>query len=531
MNIIDDFLLRRFFSQFAIALPFLLLIIVMQYMLKFFEDIVGKGVGVWVFAKLFFYFGIYLLPLALGLAVLLAALMTYGTLGEHSELVALKAAGFSPLRLLRPVFFAILFLSMASFYANSYYIPEVNLKAFLLLHNIRFKNPAFSLPEKQFYGGVPGYSIRVENRTPSGALQDIVIYKNQSKISKERVVVTAEHGQMKVDKKNDVLFLDLYTGHIYQERARQQGTFWRDFIHSDFAHMTMRFDLASYRLTRSNKRIHSHLRYGKKVNEIFQDVDSILYDIDSLNRESEDRFLSFFSLHLGYKGKPVRLPREFSTRSQKGLFTRGDEKVRSGSGEDLLLEKFSKNTPFSKQERAVFSVSGQVEKKSLEEKDFPVQEVDSSLSVGYKVKEASTEAIFRDLWRQHNNISDIAQKGALNRVSFAMNGYLHHTSSIESRRKRIYRLELEAYNRWALAMSCLFFFIIGASMGIIIRRGGLGLPVIITVSAFILFYVVTVITAKQAQQGLIDTVFAAFSANIVLCCISIGLFIRALRES
>ncbi len=177
MKKLDKLILKAFFGPFILTFAVVEFILLTQYMLKYLDELVGKNLGGEVFGELLFYFSINMAPVALPLAVLLSSLMTFGTLGEHNELTAIKTSGITLTRILRPVFIAVSFITVGAFFFNNNVVPKANLKAYSLLWDIRQKKPAMNFKEGAFYNGIPGYSIKVNKKMNDGqTLGDVMIY-------------------------------------------------------------------------------------------------------------------------------------------------------------------------------------------------------------------------------------------------------------------------------------------------------------------------------------------------------------------
>src|SRR6187402_3179478 len=166
MKKIDKLVLKAFIGPFILTFLVVVFILLMQHMLKYFDDIIGKGLGMDVIGQLLFYFAIFMTPVAMPLAVLLSSLIAYGNLGEHFELTAVKSAGFSLTRTLLPIFFFVVALTVVAFYVNNNLVPKAALEAYSLLYDIKQKKPALDLREGSFYQGIPDMSIKVNKKYP-----------------------------------------------------------------------------------------------------------------------------------------------------------------------------------------------------------------------------------------------------------------------------------------------------------------------------------------------------------------------------
>ena len=178
MKKLDKLILGSFLGPFILTFLVVDFILLIVNMLKYFDEIFGKGLGFWIYAELIGYFVISISPMALPLAVLLSSLMTFGNLGEHFELTAIKSSGISLTRSLRPIGIFSVALTIVAFLSNNYLVPKVNLKTFSLLYDIRMKTPALDIKEGVFYSGIPQYSIKVNRKLDDVRLQDIIIYNH-----------------------------------------------------------------------------------------------------------------------------------------------------------------------------------------------------------------------------------------------------------------------------------------------------------------------------------------------------------------
>src|SRR5688500_8600553 len=197
MRKIDKLVLKSFIGPFILTFLVVVFILLMQHMMKYFDDIIGKDLGWNVVGQLLFYFAIFMTPVAMPLAVLLSSLITFGNLGEHFELTAIKSAGISLLRTLRPIFIFVLFLSGVAFYVNNYLVTKADLEAYSLLYNIKQKKPALDLREGAFYNGIPDISIKVNKKFPKDedALKEIIVYDHRKNDGNKEVTI-ADSGRM-----------------------------------------------------------------------------------------------------------------------------------------------------------------------------------------------------------------------------------------------------------------------------------------------------------------------------------------------
>ena len=221
MKKIDKLVLDAFIGPFLITFFVVVFILLNINMLKYFDDIIGKGLDTLILGQLFFYFGIFTVPTAMPLAVLLSSLIAFGNLGEHFELTAIKSAGISLVRILLPIFLFVLVLTVIAFYANNNLVPKAALEAYSLLYDIKQKKPALDLREGAFYNGIDDISIKVDKKFPDdeAALKGVIVYDHRDNDGNKKVMV-ADSGRMYTVLNERYLKFELFNGYEYREGVR-----------------------------------------------------------------------------------------------------------------------------------------------------------------------------------------------------------------------------------------------------------------------------------------------------------------------
>ena len=169
-------MLQTFLPLFIMTFGICLFIVLMQFLWRYIDDMVGKGLGIPVLGEMFFYAGLSLFPMALPLAILLSSLMTFGNLGERLELLAMKSAGVSLIHIMRPLIITIGLISVGAFFFQNNVMPVAQVKLYTLLYSMRQKSPELDIPEGVFYGEITGYNVYVKEKDKTGLLKDIMIY-------------------------------------------------------------------------------------------------------------------------------------------------------------------------------------------------------------------------------------------------------------------------------------------------------------------------------------------------------------------
>jgi lipopolysaccharide export system permease protein len=303
MKKIDKLIIGSFLGPFFLTFFVVIFILLSQFMLKYLDEIVGKDLDSTVIAQLIFYFSVYLTPQAFPLAVLLSSLMTFGNLGEHFELIALKSSGISLIRVLVPIFVFTLLLTGAAYYSNNYIVPKANLKAFSLLYDVKQMKPSMELKEGTFYNGIDGYSIKVGEKYPDGkSLKDLVIYDHTENQGNRRITL-ADSGRMYNILGDRYLVLEMYNGNTYsEEKSSKRGVSSENIpdplIRNSFESQKVVFNLASFDLKRTKEDLFSSNRLMKNAFQLRADVDSMKTEFDNKTEEVKEQSFQFFDFHM-----------------------------------------------------------------------------------------------------------------------------------------------------------------------------------------------------------------------------------------
>jgi lipopolysaccharide export system permease protein len=424
------------------------------------DELAGKGLEFKVLAELIYHFSLTFVPMALPLAILLASLMTFGNMGEFSELTALKASGIPLQRIMRPLMFLLAFLAVISFFFSNNVLPYSTEKARTLLWDIRRKKPDINIQEGTFYNGVPDYSIKVTKKDPeTNKLVDLIIYDhsgNRGNVS----VITADSGFMRLTDDESGLILTLYNGHSFTElQEKQPGQNLRTFPSRKdyFKSQTIVIPLTGFDLERSEEGLF-------KTNAQMQNISQLTFHIDSLNKDYnqkiDDQIKEFSTLKLFFhRDLPTNIP---------------------------LADTIEKITHFdSKKVLASITTS---EKRTVLSNAIDELKDASSFLV------QKNETLYYDI-------------------------------------KNIKRFEVEWNKKLTMSFACLVFFFIGAPLGAIIRKGGLGTPAVISIFFFVIYYVISITTQKMVEENIVGTFAGMWAASYILLPIGIFLTYKATTDS
>ena len=455
---LDIFITKQFGMLFMGTFFICQFVLMMQFLWRYVDELIGKGLTLDVMAQFFWYMGLMLLPQALPLAILLSSLIVFGNLGESSELTAIKAAGISLMQAFRPLIVVVILISGVSYFFQDVVYPKANLSFYQLLISMKQKSPELEIPEGIFYDGIPGSNIYVQKKDLStGMLYGIMIYR-QTGSYEDQAIILADSGMMQSTAEKKHLVLQLYSGEWFENMRSQ-----------DLANSAA---VPYRRETFSSKRIVLDFDSGfnlTDMNEISGDaraksLSRILHDLDSISEFNDSVGLAFY-------------------KDAKSYFYRQPD-FKDNDSMKLVKAVTASSTPFD----SVYD-------------------------------------------RQAPHLKQAAVKGALTSVKQVMTDmdmkmeyakYLH----------RNYRQHLiEAYKKFTLSLSCLIFFFIGAPLGAIIRKGGLGVPVIVSVLVFIVYYIFDNSGMRMARDGQWQVWFGQTISTMVLTPIAVFFTYKANKDS
>lgn len=516
MKKLDKFVLKAFLGPFFLTFIVVVFILLMQYLLKYFDEIVGKGLGPLVYAEMLFYFAVSLTALALPLAVLLSSLMTFGNLGEHFELTAIKSSGISLVRTMLPIFMFTVVLAVLAFYNNDQLIPKVNLKAYSLLYDIRQTKPSMSLQEGSFYNGLPNYSIKVNEKFDDEvSLKGLIIYDHSLGKGNTDVIV-ADSGRMLSFGNDQYLMLEMFDGYRYSEpKPDLVGAMNNkpgEFVRNGFSRSRIVFDMASFGMKPTPEEYFAE-------NKIMKNIGQLRSDIDSMNNKIVEARYTIYQNAKNYNPftnkARLDIPEQLEQR-YKVVDSLNREKMRQRELSDSLappLTDFAYGAPdggLPESQLVALERSGSEAEQALNRKEFSPVLADTSRLKAVE-KKVSTPKALKDVYQS-----------AVGQVRYIKNNYDVYGAKADDLRRAIYQWEIEIHKKWSQAVACLVMFLIGAPLGAIIKRGGLGIPVIVSIAFFIIYYVFTMFGEKWAREGIVSPELGIWSANLIL--LPFGLF-------
>lgn len=495
-------------------------------MLKYFDDFVGKNLGFSVFSELLFYFSLNMLQVALPLGVLVSSLMTFGNLGEQFELSAIKSAGISLIRALRPIFFFVVLLSYGAFNFNNYIVPAANLKAYSLLYDIKHKKAALNITAGVFYDEIPDYSIYVKEKySDNKTLKNILIYDHTEGDGNKRVII-ADSSLMYTLYNDKYLKLELYNGNYYLEEEEKKKPVDQLF-RSKFKRMDMVFSLSSFDLQRTKEELFENNRQMKNLAELTEDIDSLKRSVREAKSSLILNVTPSFKYSFVDRGKKLIGDLDLEIRKDS---IENDHK-RPEAPDSLIMKASMFAFLQSKDESESKKIVPQIMTDSiLREKQLNLiskskRELKDSVKIisGESKHQVSLDTI---TWKHLYNAKKNREGDIL---LYAKNNAQNVKVNLGSTYSRIYNLRrdvskyiIEKHKKYSQAVACIIMFLIGAPLGAIIKKGGLGVPVIISIFFFLTYYVITIMCSKWANEGLMDPIVAAWLSIFIL--LPFGLF-------
>ena len=451
-------MVRQFLLLFVGTFCISLFVLMMQFLWRYVDELIGKGLSLEVLAKFFWYMGLMLVPQALPLAVLLSSLITMGNLGESSELTAIKAAGISLLKSLRGLIVFVVLIATVSFIFQNDIGPQSNVNLRQLLLSMKQKSPELEIPEEIFYSGIPNCNLYVQKKDlETGMLYGIMIYR-MTQSFEDAAIILADSGKLQSTAEKQHLLLTLYNGEWFENMRSQElaGSANVPYRRESFSKKQIVIDFDNgFNLAEAS---------GISQSAVAQSLEQLLHHIDSLK------------LYQDSVGKEVR------------------RELRTMAFNTPQINKTDSIAAIKYEEKGKASVD------SLFQKMPPEKQLSLMQHIRSRVNNANVQTEFR---------------------SFA--------AELNFRMVREYWIEL--VNKFSLSLMVIVFFFIGASLGAIIRKGGLGVPVIISVIVFILFYILDNTGFRMARQASWSIAFGKGLAPAVLIPLATWVTYKANKDS
>ncbi|MGN7514014.1 MAG: LptF/LptG family permease [Allomuricauda sp.] len=472
MKILDQYILRRFLYNFFSSFFILIVIFIFQGIWLFIDDLAGKGLGMVIIGKFIFYFIPTLVDKVLPLTVLLSSILTFGTFAENYEFAAMKASGISLQRGMRSLIVFVLFLGLVTFFFANDVIPKSEQKMFNLRRNIAKVKPAAAITEgvfSDFEGTGEGMNIKVDKKygEQDRFLDNVIIHKKTEQ-NINNTVIKAKSGELISSEESDIIQLVLKDGHYYEEVLPKDSKEKRKqpFAKSNFETYTINIDISE--LNEQDLEEDQNITTNKMKN-----VGRLIKDIDSLRENNLEKVAAF----------------------SKNVVNR--------------MGAFQNTVPQDSTQKNLDSIKRDTIEEAKQDSIKTIDEFIKSLVQ----------------WEQIQ-----VMKKAQNEVSSILNTVVAKKDELQSRYKFYNSHILSLHQKYALALSCIILFFVGAPLGAIIRKGGLGLPMVVAIILFLTYYFIGVFAGNYAKEGNIHPAIGAWLPTLIMLPLGISLTRRATAD-
>ncbi len=458
------YIIRSFLGPFFMTFFIVVFVLLMQFLWKYVDDLVGKGLDIKLLGEMMFYATFGLLPYAFPLAMLLASIMTFGSLGENYELLAMKSSGISLVRIMKPLMVIAIFITITAFYFSNYVLPHTNLRFTTLLWSVKQQRPELVLQQGVFTNEIDGFSIRVGDKDKkTNMLYDLLIYDHTGNQS-NRSVTVADSGYLRITEDKKFMVLNLYDGVNYKEEGGpvRRGNETYPFRRDNFEEQTIRAKVSGFDFNRRDESIFKNTFRMLKIEQLRYMEDSL--GVDYYNR------LRNYMLQ-------IRLNSPVSRRLHNYTALHDSLKKEVDIQPDSL---FNFDEYFNRQEKWV--------------------------------KAEITQAALAEA---RNNVQTLNM----------------YDDELYNRKKHLNKYTMERHRKFTLSIAVFIFFFIGAPLGAIIRKGGLGMPVVISILLFIAYYIVSMTGEKSAREDVWDMFAGMWFSTLIFLPVGIWLTYKAATDA
>ncbi len=459
LKTIHRLVLKAYFGPLLLTFFIVTFVLMMNFVWRYIDELVGKGLDAGVIIELICYATINMIPIGMPLAMLLAAIMTMGNMGENYELLAMKSSGMSLMRIMKPLIIVVGLISIGSFFVVNNLVPYANKKMTSIIYDIRRQKQVLEFQDGLFFNGIDDMSIRVGHQDPvSGLLYDVLIYDNRT-ANGNMTTTTAETGYIRLSDDKKYLLVTLYNGDNYQQTRNNQWYTRNELRHDTFDVQNAKIAMDGFDFQRSDNSGAIGGSQTKNIVELQRDIDSLDVTVSTTTAKSYEPLL------------------------KDNIFTR----------------------------------------------DIQVLQLPDSLR---KDKTGYRDAYLLDsiptmTVRQKNDLWNSARAIALN----SRNSFSFDETAAKEALNQLYRSKNDWHRKLSLPVSVLIFFLIGAPLGAIIRKGGLGTPIVISVVFFVVYYIISLSGEKMAKEGAWSSMLGMWISSIVLTPIAAYLLVKATNDS
>ncbi len=526
MKKIDRLLISSFIGPFMIAFMIAIFVLMMQTLWLYIEDIAGKGLGLFMLIELLAYKCVGLFPLAIPIAILIASVMVMGNLAENYELSSIKSAGVPLLRTMRSLVVFGFFAALFSYYSNNHLMPVANLKFGSRMYDIQRQKPALRLDAGVFNYDFQGYVIHIGKKGGNGrSIEDVLIYDHSETSAEDFKEIIAAKGEMYTAADGKYFIMNLENGHQYIQTTPSRSSSGSPFafVRTSFGQWTKVFDLGEFELSRTDEELFKSNRSMLTISQLGEASDSIAMRI--LEREKAfsnhvSNYFYYMELDSTFIDPPAPDTTSIAFQQQQQAGVSGDSVAAApvaeeddGYDEEPVRPAKANNPKVRRKYPRPFRPADGT---TTSNPQFPAEKIDSFDQVlasfpVYEQKRFLNKA--KTYARSIENQAEAAERFLLDLR--------------ESRVKHIYDMHM----KYSMAVVCIIFVFIGAPMGAIVRKGGFGYPILISIIFFMVFVILTIFCRKIAETFILPPVASAWIPNAVLLPIGIILTIQAMNDS
>ncbi len=515
---LDIFIIRNFLTLLAGAFFVCLFVLMMQFTWRYIDELIGKGLSLDVFAKFFWYMALSLVPQAMPLAILLASLITFGNMGERLELLAMKTVGVPLLRIMRPLIVMVFGISCASFYFQNFTGPYAELQLRTLLLSMHESAPALEIPEGTFYNGIPNINIYVKHKhNETGMLYDVIIYKTDQGFNKAQIALS-DSAKLEITSDKKFLVLQLFNGEQFENLQTGTSNQIRAYVPYDretFSYKKFIIDFDSNFNVLDANAIGNRPE-SKNMRQLVAGIDSMEIHADSLGKANYDFISRMGSLgpvpsldYTGYFPTRGNLPAGVPAEPT------GSAATQSSNPDSFRIAREAEEAKAQRERNA------KAEKAIKAYKARKPQIVAAARKIDFDSLVASLPAAARAdmVARGHDVAQQIVTDLEWEKYEVADNDLM------------IRKYNIAWHEKIIVSLTCLIFFFIGAPLGSIIQKGGLGAPTVLSVMIFILYYIISTSGMKLAKEGTWVIAFGMWMSVMILAPLGAFLTYKANNDS
>ena len=460
MKTIHKLVLKAYLGPMLMTFFIVIFVLMMNFVWRYIDELVGKGLDAMVIIELICYATVNMITMGLPLAMLLAAIMTMGNLGENYELLAMKSAGMSLPKIMQPLIIVVGLISVGGFFIINDLVPYANRKMFSIIYDIRQQKQTIEFQDGLFFNGIENMSIRVEKQDPkTKLLQGVLIYDNRN-TNGNMTTTIADSGYIRLSDDKKFLMVTLFNGETYEQTRSNKWYNQSTLRHHVFDRQDGTIPMEGFDFQRSDESAFGGSSQTRDIKELQNAIDSLDLMVNEATASSYDPLL------------------------KQQIFVQ-DNTILASLGDSLYIDRSD------------------------------------------RLKTVSTDSIAKLPTRTKNNI----WKTARNAAKSSRNMFAFDESTAKEALNQLYRSKNEWHRKLAFPVSIMIFFLIGAPLGAIIRKGGLGMPIVISVIFFVIYYIISISGEKWAREGDWSSLMGMWISAIVLAPIAAYLTYKATNDS